>query len=390
MANLVVSNLNDIREVFGYIEANKVQEEVNYILKRNTYKDELLFKACNDDFVMMLKFSAKTETVSRMNKIINEVNDRYDMKKSEYPVILSIGLYVSKSEDSNMDAMMQKSLQARRHIKERDITRFMFFEETMNIITIEENLLQQEFVNSIEKDDFLIYIQPKVSLKDNSICGGEILSRWYNPRRGLIRPGEYIPVFEKSGSIIAFDMYMFEKACKLIAKSMKEGKRVVPVAINFARSHFADIKFCDDILDIAQRYEVPASLLNIEVTESIISENKKIMIEIVKRLKEYGFTISLDDFGTGYASFSDLSSFTIDYLKLDKSLLYNLDNSRTKKMIKGISDIAHNMDMKVICEGVETKEQLDSLRLLDCDIIQGFFFYQPMPYEEFEKILQSV
>ncbi|NLF36411.1 MAG: diguanylate cyclase, partial [Clostridiaceae bacterium] len=185
MANLVVSNLNDIREVFGYIEANKVQEEVNYILKRNTYKDELLFKACNDDFVMMLKFSAKTETVSRMNKIINEVNDRYDMKKSEYPVILSIGLYVSKSEDSNMDAMMQKSLQARRHIKERDITRFMFFEETMNIITIEENLLQQEFVNSIEKDDFLIYIQPKVSLKDNSICGGEILSRWYNPRRGL-------------------------------------------------------------------------------------------------------------------------------------------------------------------------------------------------------------
>ncbi|MDD3094052.1 MAG: EAL domain-containing protein, partial [Clostridia bacterium] len=96
------------------------------------------------------------------------------------------------------------------------------------------------------------------------------------------------------------------------------------------------------------------------------------------------------DFGTGYASFSDLSSFTIDYLKLDKSLLYNLDNSRTKKMIKGISDIAHNMDMKVICEGVETKEQLDSLRLLDCDIIQGFFFYQPMPYEEFEKILQSV
>jgi EAL domain-containing protein (putative c-di-GMP-specific phosphodiesterase class I) len=113
------------------------------------------------------------------------------------------------------------------------------------------------------------------------------------------------------------------------------------------------------------------------------------MIEIVKRLKEYGFTISLDDFGTGYASFSDLSSFMLDYLKLDKSLLYNLENSRTKKMIKGINDIAHNMDMEVICEGVETKEQVDSLRLLDCDIVQGYYFYQPMPYDEFEGILQS-
>jgi EAL domain-containing protein (putative c-di-GMP-specific phosphodiesterase class I) len=390
MANLVVSNLNDIREVFGYIEANKVQEEVNYILKRNTYKDELLFKACNDDFVMMLKFSAKTETVSRMNKIINEVNDRYDMKKSEYPVILSIGLYVSKSEDSNMDAMMQKSLQARRHIKERDITRFMFFEETMNIITIEENLLQQEFVNSIEKDDFLIYIQPKVSLKDNSICGGEILSRWYNPRRGLIRPGEYIPVFEKSGKIINFDIYMFEKACQLISRSIKSGKRVVPVAVNFARSHFTDSKFCDDILIISKRYDVSAHYLNIEVTESLISENPKVMNDIVKKLKALGFSISLDDFGTGYASFSDLSQYSIDYVKLDKSMMYNLESSKTRKMIKGITDIAHNMDMKVICEGVETKQQVDLLRQLDCDIIQGFIFYQSMPYEEFEKILQSV
>ena len=390
MVNFVVSSLDNIREIFGYDEANKVQVDVALIIDEYIYNNEILARADNDDFILLLQFTEKPEMALRIKQIIDAINDKFDIKKSEYPVVLSIGIYTPKYEEVNMDMLMQKSLQARRFVKETDEIRFLFFDETAHIVTIEENLLQQEFTTSMEKEDFLIYIQPKISLKDNSICGGEILSRWYNPRRGLIRPGEYIPVFEKSGSIIAFDMYMFEKACKLIAKSMKEGKRVVPVAINFARSHFADIKFCDDILDIAQRYEVPASLLNIEVTESIISENKKIMIEIVKRLKEYGFTISLDDFGTGYASFSDLSSFTIDYLKLDKSLLYNLDNSRTKKMIKGISDIAHNMDMKVICEGVETKEQLDSLRLLECDIIQGFFFYPPMPYEEFEKILQSV
>ena len=128
--------------------------------------------------------------------------------------------------------------------------------------------------------------------------------------------------------------------------------------------------------------------LNIEVTESLIAENAKMMNEIVNKLKELGFTISLDDFGTGYASFSDLPNFMLDFLKLDKSMIYNLENSKTKKMIKGITDIAHNMDLQIICEGVETKEQAEILKLLECDIAQGYYYYQPMPYEEFEKILQ--
>ena len=181
---------------------------------------------------------------------------------------------------------------------------------------------------------------------------------------------------------------MFEKACQLISQSLKEGKKVVPVSVNFARSHFINTSFCDKIFIIASKYEVPPYYLNIEVTESLIAENAKMMNEIVNKLKELGFTISLDDFGTGYASFADLPNFMLDFLKLDKSMIYNLENSKTKKMIKGIADIAHSMDLQIICEGVESKEQVDVLKSLDCDIVQGYYYYQTMLYEEFEKILQ--
>lgn len=388
MVNLAVNNLNYIREVFGYSEADKVQTDIAIILDDLIYNNEILSKANNDDFILLLQFTEKSEMVSRINQAINRINEKYELKKSEYPVVLSIGVYTPKYEEINMDILMQKSLQARQFIKEKDEIRYRFYDETIHIMTVEENLMQQEFLASMEKGEFLIYIQPKIALFDNSICGGEILSRWYNPRRGLIRPGEYIPVFEKSGNIIEFDMYMFEKACQLLAQSLEGSKKVVPVSVNFSRSHFVNTDFCNQIFAIAAKYQVPPYYLNIEVTESLIAENAKMMNEIVNKLKELGFTISLDDFGTGYASFSDLPNFMLDFLKLDKSMIYNLENSKTKKMIKGITDIAHNMDLQIICEGVETKEQAEILKLLECDIVQGYYYYQPMPYEEFEKILQ--
>lgn len=389
MVNLVVYNLNYIREVYGYTEADKVQNDIAVLLDNHIYNNEILARANNDDFILLLQFTEREEMIGRLSNIVEKVNEKYNLKNSDYPVVLSIGIYNPKYEELNMDVLMQKSLQARQFVKEKDDVRYKFYDDTVRIMTVEEKLMQQEFLASMEKDEFLIYIQPKILLADNSIYGGEILSRWYNPRRGLIRPGEYIPVFEKSGIITTFDMYMFEKACQLLQQSLKEGRQVVPVSVNFARSHFANIDFCDRIFAIATKYQVSPNYLNIEVTESLIAENAKMMKDIVNKLKEMGFTISLDDFGTGYSSFSDLPNFMLDYLKLDRSMIYNLEDSKTKKMIKGITDLAHNMDSLIICEGVETKEQADILRSLDCDIAQGYYYYQPMPYEEFEKLLQS-
>jgi len=340
--------------------------------------------------MLLLQFTEKPELIIRINGLIDKVNEKYALRKSEYSVILSIGIYMPKYEETNMEILMQKSLQARSYIKEKDEVRYLFYDETTRITTVEENTLEQEFRPGMEKNEFLIYIQPKVSVEDGRICGGEILSRWRNPRRGLIRPGEYIPVFEKSDLIKSFDMYMYEKACQLLAASKNANRTVMPVSINFSRANFTDPGFCEELKKMADAYGVPTNQLNIEVTESIVAENDKIMTQIIIRLKEYGFAISLDDFGTGYTSFTDLAKFDIDYLKLDRKMIYGMVDQKVRKMIKGIADIAHSMDMKIICEGIETKEQTDQVRALGCDIIQGYYYYPPIPYDEYENILKSV
>lgn len=389
MLNLTVANIEHIREIYGYLEGDKVMAEMAVMLDEMIFNRELVAKASSDDFMLLLQFTEKPELVIRINGLIDKVNEKYALRKSEYSVILSIGIYLPKYEETNMEILMQKSLQARRYIKEKDEVRYIFYDETIRITTVEQNALEQEFKPGMAKDEFLIYIQPKVSIADGKICGGEILSRWRNPRRGLIRPGEYIPVFEKSDLIRSFDMYMYEKACQLLAASKKADRTVMPVSINFSRIHFTDIGFCEDLKKMADTYGVPTSLLNIEVTESIMAENDKIMTQIIIRLKEYGFAVSLDDFGTGYASFTDIARFDIDYLKLDRKMIYSMTDQKVRKMIKGIADIAHSMDMKIICEGIETKEQADQVKALDCDIIQGYYYYPPIPYDEYENILKS-
>ena len=239
----------------------------------------------------------------------------------------------------------------------------------------------------IKKKEFKIYYQPKFNTKEESLYGAEALVRWYHDGE-IITPDKFIPLFEKNRFILKLDLYIFEQVCKDI-KMWKEkyGKNVV-VSINVSRQHFMDEHFLERYLRITTKYGINPNNIDLEITESAAIEEGIDILSIMKKMKEYGFLISIDDFGTGYSSLNMLQDMPIDILKIDKSFVDQIGKNK-RNIIDYIINIAKELKLKTIAEGVETKEQRDYLLERKCDIIQGYYYEKPIKEEEFEKYLKD-
>lgn len=388
--DLTLSNMVYIRDAFGYEEAENAVRQIAHILQDFQRENETFARAAGDDFILLLQFTSRTILNERLYRLINDLRDHFIKTKAEYRVIPEIGIYCLQSDDTNFADVMHRAMQARKAIEKDAIVRYVYYDDSIREKSREERLLEQEFFRGMQEDEFVPYIQPKVSLRTGRVVGGEVLARWQHPRRGLLKPGHFIPVLEHSDLILDFDIYMFARVCKIMRERILAGKPPVQISCNFSRAHFFSIAFCEKIKGITDSYQVPTEMIEIEVTESIATEYEAVIIQIIRQLKNDGFHIALDDFGSGYSSFANLSTFLVDYVKLDKSLIDNIENLNTKKIIQGIVNIAHSINAQVVCEGVETLEQIQMLKQVGCDIVQGFYYYQPMPFAEFETILSVV
>ena len=256
-----------------------------------------------------------------------------------------------------------------------------------------EWMLQQHYNNSqilewassaIEKKEFKLYIQPQFDMKTENIVGGEALCRWELSNGLVIMPNEFVSLFEDYNLIYRFDLYMLELVCRYMNKWMKEGKQLKPVSVNQSRADIEQDSFFEDFCSIVDRYEIPHEYLTFELTESAFIEEGNRIMKLARELHRKGFKLAIDDFGTGYASLNMLSVVSGDILKIDKSLLES-DNRRTRVIFEKVIEMAHNMDMKVVCEGVETQEQRKFLCRLNCDIGQGFLAGKAMKVEDYGK-----
>ena len=236
----------------------------------------------------------------------------------------------------------------------------------------------------------MVYFQPKVDSNTNEIVGAEALVRW---KKGdeILPPSKFIPILEKNGNITELDFYVFEEVCADIRQSILMGYNVVPVSVNLSARHFAYYGIADDLEKIRSSYSIPASLLDIEVTESVFFDKKT--IEIVKvelnKMHKYGFACSLDDFGSGYSSLSLLMDFNIDYIKIDKSFIDNINNAKSKVILQSIINLALSLNMGIVAEGVETKEQLEIIKQMGCKVIQGYIYSKPICLEDWIEYRKS-
>ena len=242
---------------------------------------------------------------------------------------------------------------------------------------------------SLERGDFVPYLQPKYELEGETVAGAEALVRWVDPEEGMIFPNEFIPLFESNGFVVDIDLYMFEQVCRMVERWSKVGWRVIPISVNLSRSHFNVPNFFDAYETILEQYEIPPKSIEIELTESLFYNDMEALNSLVERIHKVGLSCSIDDFGSGYSSLNVLKEVQVDALKLDRVFFVNEsneDSERGKSVIQSVIQLAQALDLHTISEGVEERDQVEFLKQMKCDLIQGYVFAKPMPVTDFEKL----
>ena len=321
------------------------------------------------------------ETVDKMVRILNSsfLNFRFD-----YNLSASIGIYEIEDADMPIEVMYSKASMAAKKIKHLKVTSYSVYEEDMEQEAINEQVIVNEVLPGLIEKQFEVYLQPKVELETENIIGAEALVRWNHPTKGMIYPGEFIPIFEKNGMITKIDFFVWETVFQLLEEQIQNNKNPVPISVNISRVDLFNTNLLSCFEDLLSNYHVPSELVHLEITESAYTSDYEDIRPVISQLKDMGFHIEMDDFGTGYSSLNMFSEMIVDTLKLDMNFLRNLQASGEKhEILIFIISLARHYNLPVVAEGIETKEQLQFLKEIGCDIGQGYYFAKPMPIEQF-------
>lgn len=303
-------------------------------------------------------------------------------------IIPAIGIYEITDRSIRASLMCDRSVMAGKSVKGNYVHHLAWYNDSMRNLLIEEQDLLNNVETSLANHEFEIYIQPKCNMKTGLIVGGEVLVRWNHPLKGLIPPTVFIPLFERNGFIKKLDAYVWEQAARWLHQRKQQGLSVLPLSVNVSRSDIFSMDVFAMIKALADKYELDAAWLEIEVTESAYSSRTDEIIQVISQLMNEGFTVSMDDFGSGYSSLNILKDININVLKLDIRFLDNNDR-KSKDIVESVVHMAKWLDLKVIAEGVENREQVDFLLGIGCVYAQGFYYYRPMKLTAFEELISD-
>ncbi|MBQ9141968.1 MAG: GGDEF domain-containing protein [Lachnospiraceae bacterium] len=297
------------------------------------------------------------------------------------------GMYALQPGDTVNDLMHKSSL-ALSAAKSSVTEDFLWYHPSMQEKVIRKKEISNLFPQALTKREFVIYYQPKVCLDDNTLCGAEALVRWIQDGK-LIPPMDFIPVLEQEGNICTLDFYVLDTVCRDLRNWLDAGFEPVRTSVNFSKLHLHNRQLSEDVLKVINKYQLDSRYIEIEITETSGYEDFRTLNNFVNNMKEHGICTSLDDFGTGYSSLNLLKDLNVDIIKLDRSFLRNVENqhSADKIIIETIVHMVNELNMQVVAEGVETTDQANYLRSINCHLAQGYLFDKPLPHDEFEKCL---
>jgi diguanylate cyclase (GGDEF)-like protein len=383
-----IDKFKAINDLYGHQVGNEILTAIAEILEKHLKEEELFARMATDNFSMLMKYEGYGEFSQRVENLMREIN-RYSQK---FIVNISMGIYLIGSEELDINTLSDRANMAKRSIKDNSQVSYAFYDESMRQVMILENEIENRMEMALRNDEFEVYLQPKYLFSDEQIIGAEALVRWNDPERGMLPPNDFIPLFEKNGFVKKIDTYMFEEVCKLLGKWQKEMDQLTNmiISVNFSRLHLENMLLPEELLAITSRYHIDPKMIEIELTEGTIFDNDVQMVDIMNHLKDFGFHISIDDFGRAYSSLNTLKNLPADILKLDKAFFSeSTDNVRGKKIITSMLNMAKDLDLITVAEGVETQEQVDFLKEKGCDIAQGFFYAKPMNVDEFEEFVNK-
>lgn len=372
----VVAKRVENKHVFGIFRA------YGRAIERFLGEDGKIAHLGGDNFVALVK----DERVEEFIEFLSGVS--VGLTNTDVPITLSarVGVYDSKLGD-NISAIMDY-IDVAANIAKTNNRDVVFFRPEMMDKMLHDKNVMAAFPDALEDKEFVVYYQPKVSVKDEIMCGCEALVRW-NKNGTIIPPIDFIPVLEDNGAVCELDFYVLDRVCADIKEWIDRGIKPVNVSVNFSKQHIRSKNVADRIFAVVEKYGVDPSLIEIELTEMSGYDDFSNLSAFVKRIKSTGMKISIDDFGTGYSSLNMLTELDVDVVKLDRSLTRCVETeySKTKLLLLNIVDMVHKLNYKALAEGVETDEQLRFLRNIGCSMVQGFLYDMPLPKEEFEKRL---
>ena len=393
MVHANIDRFKLINDAYGDEEGDAILKNIQKIIDSELGWDEVSGRLMADNFGILVHFNTISKLDERLEKISNKFADMCDSSGVPYGIVMFYGVYViDHDEKLTVGAMLERANLGRKNISFNNYrVPLGVYDDKDRQRMNRDRELERKMNEAMAHGDFVPYLQPKVDLGSDKIAGAEALIRWKDPEEGMIYPNEFIPLFEQNGFVINIDLYMFEEVCRMVDEWHKKGYRTIPVSVNLSRCHFEVPEFFEYYEAIYQQYDIPQGAIEIELTESLFYNDLDSLNDLVSRIHKLGMTCSIDDFGSGYSSLNMLKDVRVDTLKLDRVFFKGSeDDARGKDVIKSVINLAQALNLKTVSEGVEISEQVEFLRDMNCDLIQGYVFFKPLPLQEFEKLAFTV
>ena len=385
MISLDINKFKALNNIYGYDFCNVLLKSIGQKLLEVFPSNSITCRISADIFVSMFSYSDNIDIL--IDNFLSEISD-LKVDNANIPINLSIGIYKITDNDKDINKVLDKTYMARGKTKGVYDTNYYIYDDILENKLLEEQQIESTMNKALENQEFKIVYQPKIFTKTEKLAGAEALVRWYKNGK-LVSPSYFIPLFEENKFIIKLDLYIFEQVCKDMADWKEKYNFTTTVSINVSKEHFVDENFIKKYVDITNKYNVDRGKIDLEITESATIDENIDILKILKNIKSKGFLISIDDFGTGYSSLSMIQSMPFDILKIDKVFVDQADLNSNQNIINYIMLIAEHLGVETIVEGVENKEQVDFIRKINCDIIQGYYYSKPISKEDFEKYFNA-
>lgn len=381
-----VENFKLINDAFGMQGGNKVLKTMGGICQKST---DTLGGICSrfhaDQFVSMIE-----HTEGYSDELYEALTAETREKCGFSNIVIKWGIYQTGDRKISVEQMYDWALQGARSIKGQYGRYYAFYDDKLRSEMLRDQAILDCMEEALEQGQFQVKLQPKYKAAGGLFTDAEALVRWCHPEWGMQSPAVFIPLFERNGFITKLDQYVWEKVCQLMQQWDKEGLEPVNISINVSRADVYNVNLVDTLLDLVKRYNIAPKRLHLEITESVYTESPEDIIQNVTRLREKGFVVEMDDFGSGYSSLNMLNRMPMDILKLDMQFIRTeMEMPESRRTLRYIIGLAHWLNLSVVAEGVETKEQLEHLRNLGCDYIQGYYLAKPMDPADFEELFRQ-
>lgn len=390
-----IDRFRKINDSLGHAAGDIVLTDLaSRILNKLKYVDTVA-RIGSDEFVVIVSDLQYSESVKLMlDSIINDIkfvaNKPFHFGDHEIHITLSIGLAKYPRDASECDDLLKYAEVAMYQAKALGGGSSQAYEKNLKEETDNQLALEVDLRYALEHDELELYYQPQFESKTGRLHGAEALIRWNHPKLGLLLPGAFLPIAIESGLIYTLEHWVIDNACKNIRAWLDSGFVLNPLAINLTALQFRNQDLPDIIKNTLDKYRLDAKYLELELTEDLLMEDLDISTKVLHSLRDLGIQLAIDDFGTGYSSLSYLVKFPINYLKIDQMFIRDVPrDANVAAIVSAIIAVAHNLNLKVVAEGVETNEQLQFLNQLDCDIVQGYLFHRAMQADEYTKLLPT-